>query len=161
MPTPRPRRTIIAGARATFAGNVAEVINISSTGALVRTEQQQRPGAESPFLLEADDVTPVPLTARVVRCEPVAGPLGTSRGKYMLALTFVDTAADTMTRLEQLCKTGRRADAAPHGLKVSLARRCPKCHSRDVAKESKRHYSCCQCGQVFTGYRIGFLRFSR
>ena len=127
----------------------------------MRTENLQRPGAQWPFLLEAGDTTPLPLTARVVRCEPVAGPLGASRGKYTLALAFVDTPAESQTRLEQLCKTGRRADSAPRGLKMSLARRCPKCHSRDVAKESKRHYSCCQCGQVFTGFRIGFLRFSR
>lgn len=159
MPTPRPRRTVIAGARAHFANVVGEVLNVSCTGALVRAEHRHAPGAEWPLRLEVGEA-PILLTARVVRCQPVAGPLKTSTGKYTLALAFVHTTDEAMDLLEQVCKGGRRADA-PRGLHVSLVRRCPKCKSRDVAKESKRHYSCGQCGQVFTGLRLGFLRFAR
>jgi len=160
MPTPRQHRTIIAGARAHFADSVGDVVNVSCTGALVRTEHRHTSGEEWPFRLDVGD-TPILLTARVVRCEPVAGPLSTSKGKYALALTFVNTSDETQDQLDQVCKTGRRADAGYRRLRVTLSRRCPKCNSRDVAKESRRHYSCCQCGQVFSGMRVGFLRFAR
>jgi hypothetical protein len=160
MNSSRPRRTTISGARAQFANLDADVVNLSSTGALVRAAQKQAPGSHGPLILEVDG-TPLQLTARVVRCEPVAGPLSTSTGKYALALTFINPSADATARLAGLCKTGRPVDADDRRLHVSLTRRCPKCSSRDVAKEAPRSYSCCQCGRVFTGFRLGFLRFSR
>lgn len=160
MPHPRPRRTVIAGARAHFANVVGEVVNVSCTGALVRAEHYQEPGSEWPLRLEAGD-TLIPVIARVVRCEPVAGPLNASTGKYFLALAFVNISEEALARLDHLCKSGRRVEAAPRGLQVSLTRRCPKCKSRDVAKEGRRHYSCGQCGQVFSGMRVGPLRFAR
>lgn len=79
MNTPRPRRTTIAGARAQFASIAADVVNVSGTGALIRTAHPQPPGAQWPLLLDVSN-TPLQLTARVVRCEPVAGPLSTSTG---------------------------------------------------------------------------------
>jgi hypothetical protein len=158
--TARPRRTTIAGARTRFADVDAELVNLSSTGALVRVAQRQPPGSHGPLMLELDG-TPFELTARVVRCEPVAGPLLTSTGKFTLALTFVGPSPDAIARLEGISRTGHRTGREPRRLHVSLLRRCPKCHSRDVAKEGRRSYSCCQCGQMFTGFRVGFLRFSR
>jgi hypothetical protein len=160
MSTLRPRRTTISGARAQFAGIVADVMNASPTGALVRTAHQQPPGEQGPLLLETDE-TSIPLTARVVRCEPLAGPLGTSKGQFALALTFVNPSAEAQARLAQVCKVGRRAESAARRLKVSLARRCPACKSRNVARESPHRYSCCACGLVFTGMRVGFLRIAR
>jgi hypothetical protein len=160
MPTPRPRRTVIAGARAHFANVVGEVLNVSSTGALVRAEHRHEPGTEWPLRLECGDAT-IPVIARVVRCQPVAGPLKSSTGKYTLALTFINVSEEAGARLDAVCKAGRRTEAAPRGLHVSLTRRCPKCKSRDVAKEGRRHYSCGQCGQVFSGMRVGPLRFAR
>jgi ribosomal protein S27AE len=160
MSTRRPRRATIAGARAQFAGIAADVVNVSCSGALVRASQQQKPGSHMPLVLDLGG-TSIPLTARVVRCEPVAGPLKTSTGQFSLALTFVDPPADAVAVLEQVCHNGRRGAVETRRLQVSLARRCPKCHSRDVAKEAQRRYSCCQCGQVFSGFRVGFIRFAR
>ena len=160
MKTQRPRRAAIAGARAQFAGIVADVVNVSSTGALLRVAHPQPRGSQWPLLLEVSG-TPVQLTARVVRCEPAAGPLSTSTGQFTLALAFVNPLAEAQARLDQVCKSGRRTEGHASRLHVSLVRRCPKCKSRDVAKESRRHYSCCQCGEMFTGMRVGFLRFAR
>lgn len=160
MTTPRTRRTTIPGARAQFADVVADVLNVSSTGALVRTKHQQPPGTQGALLLELGD-RPVELTARVVRCEPVAGPLTSSTGLYTLALSFVKPPDTALERLDRVCKTGRRPEVDRRHLQVSLVRRCPKCKSRDVAKEGRRSYSCGQCGQVFTGFRVGILRFAR
>jgi hypothetical protein len=159
MSTSRPRRTTISGGRAQFANIVADVVNVSTSGALIRAPQQQPAGSQAPLLLEIEGV-PLQLNARVVRCEPVAGPLITSTGKFALALTFVNPSPEAVSRLEDLCKT-RRGEFESRRLRVSLARRCPTCQSRDVAKDGPGHYSCCQCGQVFTGFRVGFLRFSR
>jgi hypothetical protein len=160
MNTPRPRRTIITGARAQFANLVADVVNVSHSGALVRAPQQHAPGSQWPLVLDLDG-TPLELNARVVRCQPVAGPLSTSTGKYTLALTFVNPSDEAIERLEHICKAAHRAEDDERRLQVSLERRCPKCKSRDVAKEARRSYSCCQCGRVFTGFRLGFLRFAR
>ena len=160
MKSTRPRRTTIAGARAQFADIVADVVNVSGTGALVRTAHPQAIGSQWPLLLEIGDA-PLEFTARVVRCEPVAGPLSTSTGQFNLALAFVNPSDAAVARLEQAGKTSRRAEVGVRRLHVSLVRRCPKCQSRDVAKEASHSYSCCQCGQVFTGFRIGVFRFAR
>lgn len=160
MNTSRPRRTIIPGARAQFAGIVADVVNASPTGALVRAAQRQPPGAQGPLLLEVSGA-PIPLTARVVRCEPVAGPLSTSTGQFTLALAFVNPSAEAQTRLAEVCRVGQRAEGDVRRLHVSRVRRCPTCRSRNVSKQSPRRYSCCECGLVFSGMRVGFLRFAR
>lgn len=127
---------------------------------LLRAPLLQLLGAQLPLHLELDGV-PLDLVARVVRCEPVAGPLSTSIGKYALALTFVDPPDDTLARIDRACRAGRRNELLARRLRVSLARRCPSCRSRDVVKEARLSYSCCQCGRVFTGFRVGFLRFAR
>ena len=160
MNTTRPQRTAIAGARAQFAGIVADVVNASPTGALIRTAHQQPRGAEWPLVLEFND-TSFPLPARVVRCEPVVGPLSTSKGQFVVALVFVNASAEAQALLEQACRVGRRAEAQFRRVRVSLTRRCPACNSRHVARKSPRRYSCCRCGQMFAGLRVGFLRFAR
>ena len=151
---------IIAGARAKIAGMTADVVNVSTTGALVRAAHMRLPGTECPLQLDVS-ATFVELTARVMRCEPVAGPVTSTTGQFALALTFVNTSADALACLERVCKTGQRADAEARRLHVTLERRCPRCQSHDVVKEGKRYYSCSQCGRTFTGFRAGFLRFAR
>ena len=160
MKSSRSRRTTLSGARAQFGDLPADVMNVSGSGALIHAAQRHGVGSHGPLILELPG-TPLQLTARVVRCEPVVGPLSHSTGKYALALTFVSPSPEAMARLEEICKTGRRAEGGDRGWHVSLARRCPKCNSRDVAREARRIYSCCQCGRVFSGFRVGFLRFSR
>lgn len=160
MATSRPRRTAITDARAQFCNVAADVVNVSCTGALIRAAQRQAPGSHGPLTLELDG-QPIALTAKVVRCESVAGPISTSTGKYALAVTFVNPSAEAQSRLDELFMTGGGREMETRRMHVSLVRRCPKCNTRDVAKESRRSYSCCQCGLVFTGFRVGFLRFSR
>ncbi len=160
MNTPRPRRTTIAGAHAQLAGIAADLVNVSSSGALIRAPQRQAPGSQCPLRLEING-TPLDLIARVVRCHPVVGPLSTSTGKYTMALTFVGPSEEALARLDQVVGTGRSTESDVRYLQVSLVRRCPKCKSRDVAKEGRRSYSCCQCGRVFTGFRVGILRFAK
>lgn len=159
MKTPRPRRTTIAGAHAQFAGLEADVVNVSLTGALVRAPTQQTPGSEWPLTLEINGA-PVRFVARVVGCEPVAGPFKTTSGQYALALTFVNPSDSAVEQLDLACRSAR-GQGDRRQLRVSLTRRCPACRSRDVVKESRRRYSCHQCGRVFTGFRIAFLRFSK
>jgi ribosomal protein S27AE len=139
---------------------VVDVVNVSCTGALIRTEHQRPPGTQWPLLLEVAD-TPVQLTARVVRCEPVPGPLSTATRQFALALRFVNPSSEAQAHLERVCRSGRRADGDARRIQVSLERRCPKCQSRDVVKDSRRHYSCGQCGRMFVGFRIGIIRFAR
>ena len=160
MNTSRPRRTNIAGAQAQFASVSADVLNVSSTGVLVRTTQPQTPGSQWPLTLDLQGMA-LQFTARVVRCEPISGPLHASTGRFALALVFVKPSAEAQARLDQLCRAAHRAGGEARRMKLTFARRCPKCGTRDVAKESPRQYSCCQCGQVFTGFRLGFLRFAR
>jgi hypothetical protein len=160
MKPSRSRRTSLSGAHAQFAGLAADVMNVSSTGALIHVPLRHGVGSHGPLTLELPGA-PLQLTARVVRCQPVAGPLSQSTGRYALALTFVSPSPDAIARLDEVCRTGRRTENEDRRLHVSLARRCPKCGSRDVAREGRRMYSCCQCGRVFTGFRVGFLRFSR
>ena len=158
--TPRDRRTAIAGARANLAGMAADVVNISATGALVRIAHPHPLGTRCPMVLEVGDA-PIHLTARVVRCEPASGPLSTSMGQFALAATFVNLSSDAEVRLGQVCKADRGVEDEAPRLYISFSRRCPKCKSRDVVRESRRQYSCGQCGQMFTGIRLGFVRFAR
>jgi ribosomal protein S27AE len=160
MRTQRPRRTTIADARAQFATHAADVINVSNTGALVKLSQPHAVGSLGPLQIAVGGA-PLDTIARVVRCEPVAGPLTTSTGRFLLALTFVNPSEAAVARIDELCRTGRRAEADERRLRVTLTRRCPKCGSRDVAKDGKRSYSCGQCGRVFAGFRVAFLRFAR
>jgi PilZ domain-containing protein len=148
----------MAGARATFSGSEAGVINVSVTGALVRAAQHRAAGSHGSLILEIEGA-PLELTAQVVRCEPIAGPL-TASGGFALALAFVNVSPDDQARLDAACRTPR-GEFESRRLKVSLSRRCPKCLSRNVAKKARRSYSCGHCGQMFTGFRLGFLRFAR
>lgn len=138
----------------------ADVVNVSRTGALVRTTHQQRPGAEWPLTLELRQ-TAVTLTARVVRCEPGPVPRRGARRRYTVGLAFVDPPKEVQAVIDEVCRTAPATEADPRRLHVSFARRCPLCRSRAVQKEAKRHYACDDCGHRFAGFRIGVVRFAR
>lgn len=157
---PRPRRVPVAGARAQLASLAADVVNISRTGALVRTAQPQRPGEEWPLVLELRH-TAVTLTARVVRCTPAPVPQRGARRRYTLGLAFVDPPKAAQAVIDAVCRTAPSKEADARRLHISFARRCPQCRSRAVQKEAKRHYSCDDCGHRFAGFRIGVVRFAR
>ena len=133
------------------------MVNLSRTGALVRTEHHQRPGVERPLILELSQ-TAVTLTARVVRCEAAAVPRYGARRQYTLGLAFVNPPQDVQTAMDQVIK--EQAEDDPPRFYVSFARRCPACRSRAVQKEARRQYSCSDCGHLFSGVRIGIVRFA-
>jgi hypothetical protein len=170
MPTrPRPPRVAINGARLQFANTVAELVNMSPSGALIRMAFELRKGGEWPLVLELPDEGQLWLNGRVVRCRPE----GTA---FLLALTFVAPPSDTQAVLNGICSTTTPAkEKRPRPLpwrlptlslerllrvRVSSSRQCPECHSPDVTKERKHSYSCFQCGCRFSGFRIGGIRIS-
>ena len=172
MPTrSRFPRVAVPGAHIQFANTVAELINLSPTGALIRMNFELRKGGEWPLALEAPGVGQLWLQGRVVRCHRHAG-------AFVLALSFVAPNEDTQSVLGTICSASpappakdKRQRALPWRLPAfsferllrlhwSPNRECPECHSSDVSKLRPHSYSCFQCGCRFTGYRIGRLRVS-
>src|SRR5476649_1959356 len=130
----RPRRVPLAGARAHLASTLADVVNVSLTGALIHTSHEQRPGAEWPLTLELSDRA-VQLTARIVRCELAEAPRRDRRRQFALGVAFVNPPTEAQVVLEQVCRRKVKAWMPPgRRLRVSLVRRCPKCRSRLVHK---------------------------
>ena len=139
-----------------------DVVNVSRTGALIRTEYEQRPGAEWPLVLEFDDAD-LQVTARVVRCELARPARRRTPPTFALGLVFVNPSNEAQAVLDKVCRIAGRGAARTQGrrLCVSFVRRCPECKSRAVHKETKRRYCCTDCGQRFAGIRVGLLRFAR
>lgn len=172
MPTrSRPPRVTVPGAHITFANTVAELINLSPSGALIRMNFELRKGGEWPLVLDLPTTGQVWLHGRVVRCRR-------HEGAFILALSFVSPNAEAQAVLNDLCASPRPAPAQEKRprplpwrlpaltferlfrLHLSASRQCPECHSADVTKERRHSYSCYQCGCRFTGFRIGKLRIS-
>jgi PilZ domain len=104
---PRPRRLDMPGVRVQFGQTVADLVDLSRTGASVRTNSTLRPGSEWPLVVELSAAR-VRLTGRVVRCVPtdVSLPGGTAlRSRYALAITFVNPSTAAQTILEEVCGT--------------------------------------------------------
>ncbi|HKB10559.1 MAG TPA: PilZ domain-containing protein [Vicinamibacterales bacterium] len=161
---PRSERVAVAGAYAKLARSLAEVVNVSRTGVLIRGPQQPTPGDQWPLLLELGR-TPLALRARVVRCEPVADDPRGRRSVFTMGLAFVDPSAEALEVLDRVCRRAARGRPEPQRrgtwLSMSLVRRCPRCRSRAVAKEGNRRYLCTACLCRFQGFRVGFIRFAR
>jgi hypothetical protein len=68
----RAIRIALSEARGQLANTVVELMNISRTGALIRSGYELLPGTVWPFVLELPTET-VNLTARGVRCRPTEG----------------------------------------------------------------------------------------
>ena len=104
---PRPRRLDMPGVRVQFSHTIAELVDLSRTGASIRTNFTLRPGSEWPLILEIS-APPVRLTGRVVRCVPatVSLPGGAAlQGWYALGITFVNPSAQARAVLEETCGT--------------------------------------------------------
>ena len=170
MPTrPRPPRIAVAGARLQFANTVAELVNMSPSGALIRMGFELRKGGEWPLVLELPEAGQIWLNGRVVRCRRE----GTG---FLLALSFVSPEAETQALLDRICRAPspakeKRQHPLPWTLPalsierlfrihLSSKRQCPECHSADLTKERSHRYSCFQCGCRFSGFRIGGIRIS-
>src|SRR5436309_2430087 len=165
----RSPRVSLPGARIQFANTVAELINLSPSGALIRMSFELRRGGEWPLVLELPEGSQVWLHGRVVRCRR-------HEGAFILALSFVSPTAEALAVLNELCSAPapareKRPRPLPWRLPAfsferilrlhwSTTRQCPECHSGDVSKERRHSYSCFQCGCRFSGYRIGKIRIS-
>jgi hypothetical protein len=104
---PRPRRLDLPDVRVQFGHTVANLVDLSRTGASIRAHSTLRPGSEWPLALEIS-TPPVRLIGRVVRCVPVdlSLPGGAAfRGRYALAITFVNPSAEAQAVLEEVCGT--------------------------------------------------------
>jgi len=124
---------------------MAELINLSQTGALIRMTFELRKGGEWPLVLELADASQVWLNGRVVRCRR-------HEGAFVLALTKRSLPLPWRLPTLSLLRLVR--------LLLSSSRHCSECHSADVTKERRHAHSCFQCGCRFSGFRIGTLRIS-
>ena len=170
----RSPRVAVPGASIQFANTIAELVNLSPTGALIRMNFELRKGGEWPLVLELDSDhgrEQVWLHGRVVRCRK-------HDGAFVLALSFVAPNAEAQAMLSTICSQPapepakeKRPRPLPWKLptfsferllrvRCAPTRQCPECHSGDVSKERSHSYSCFQCGCRFNGYRVGRMRIS-
>src|SRR5205814_10014000 len=99
MPTrTRSPRVDVPGARLQFANTVADLLNLSPTGALIRMTFELRKGGEWPLVLDLPESGQVWLHGRVVRCRR-------HEGACSLAVSFVAPPAGRTARLNDLCST--------------------------------------------------------
>jgi hypothetical protein len=173
MPTrSRSPRVAVPGASVQFANTVADLINLSPTGALIRMSFELRRGGEWPLALTLADGRHVWLQGRVTRCRR-------DQGAFLLALSFVSPSVEALDVLGEVCSQPAPPPDGPDNrprplpwrvpafsidrllrARCSSRRQCPECHSADVWKERRHSYSCLQCGCRFSGFRIGGLRVS-
>src|ERR1700693_226489 len=87
----RPPSVAVDGAHMRFANTVADVVNVSPTGALVRLGFKPRLGGEWPLVLDLPAAGQVWLNGRVVRWhKDSAGRASMQRpNDYLLGLAFV------------------------------------------------------------------------
>lgn len=170
-------RIAVTGAYMRVANTVADVVNVSPTGALVRLDFKPRLGGEWPLVLDLPAAGQVWLNGRVVRCQPDPSGRGTlpRSNEYLLGLAFVEPSEGAQAVLDELCgapaptpidadRVARRRPRTPvaslRRLSVSRNRRCPECRSLDVIKEARHRYACEQCGCEFSGFNLGLIRVS-
>lgn len=116
---PRPSRVVLVGARMRLANMVADLVNVSQTGVLIRAGSELRADSVWPLVLELPATPAVALTGRVVRCEraEISTPGGAAlRSRYDIALRFMNRSAEAQAILEDVCgtvvDTGRAAGGA-------------------------------------------------
>jgi CheY-like chemotaxis protein len=100
VPSPRPVRVPVPGARIRFANTVANLETLSLTGALVQTAERVAVESVWPVILELPSET-VRMTGRVVSCEPREGSAPPS---YAVAIAFVQPSASATLALERVCR---------------------------------------------------------
>lgn len=169
----RRPRVSIPGANLRFANTVAELVNVSQTGALIRLGFKPRLGGEWPLSLDLPTRRQVWVNGRVVRCqqEPAGRDAAPRASDFLLGLAFVQPSETAQALLDQLCghstptpldtdSTARRRPSRLRRFSLSLQRQCPECDSAAVTKEADHRYSCERCGREFIGFHLGLIRIS-
>jgi hypothetical protein len=107
----RAIRIALPEARGQLANTVLELVNISRTGALIRSGYELLPGTVWPFVLELTTET-VNLTARVVRCRPTEASFesAAARIRYDIGIIFDVPSSAAQRTLQQLCGTAMEPD---------------------------------------------------
>jgi hypothetical protein len=103
---PRALRAPTASIEARLGGESGRLLNISTTGALLRTAVPFELGTQYPMVLNLADAPPR-LVVRVVRAERVAvelhdGPPGWSQ--YVIGVTFAEVPALAKHTITTLCE---------------------------------------------------------
>ena len=80
--------------------------NISSTGALIRTDVPLQAGQSCPMFVNLPD-TSISMSVRVVRTEAIMPPDRASNPRYLVAVRFTELSAPTRRAIETLCRPGR------------------------------------------------------
>lgn len=162
---PRAHRVTISGARVLLADTIANLINVSRTGALIRAGRELMPGSNWPLTLQLN-ARAVQLTGRIVRLEPA--PVSVADGalcrQFAIALAFVEPSTTARSVLAAVCGGARARAGVGVNLgvcRVSLVRHCPRCQSRSVSKAGPHRYACDDCHHFFRGFRIGLFRVAR
>jgi PilZ domain len=156
----RARRVSLSGVRVQLADVLANVVNVSRTGALIRAGQRLPLDSDWPLTLELHE-TPLLITGRVVRLEPAAVTIadGALLKQFGIALVFVEPSSEVQEILESLCGKGHERLGGDFGVcHLSLARVCPRCGSRSISRHRRRRYMCDACQRDFMGFRLGPLR---
>ncbi|MBI3400886.1 MAG: PilZ domain-containing protein [Acidobacteria bacterium] len=103
--TPRSARVSTSGVAVRLGTELGQMMDISATGALVRTGAPLAVGRECALLLNMPD-GPVPLTVRIIRAElrPVEIPGATSQlRQYFVAVRFTELSPQAERTVAQLC----------------------------------------------------------
>lgn len=115
-PRTRPTRVQTPLIPTRIGSSYGLLLNISPTGALVRTERPQRVGIESSLLFEVEDRT-VEIRARIARCEPVAIQLAGAmlqRHEYLLGVAFTGESPDGRQMVSDLCRGTPELEEIPY-----------------------------------------------
>jgi CheY-like chemotaxis protein len=109
IPPPRAVRTSVPGACVRLPTEVAELVSLSSTGALVHSRTEAPVGATWPLVIELP-LEAISVTGRVVSCRCVdSRDERDGLTRHAVALAFVAPKADAVRALQRVCRT----DSAP------------------------------------------------
>jgi len=82
--------------------------NISTTGALIRTDVPLQAGQQCPMFVNLPD-TSISMGVRVVRAEAIMPPDRKSNPRYLIAVRFTELSAPTRRAIETLCRPAQRS----------------------------------------------------
>jgi len=111
---PRPRRIPMLGGRVHLSRGFADLVNLSRSGVLIRTNYAMRVGSDWPLTLRLQGQS-ADLLGQVVRCEStdVRLPAGAAlRHQFGIAFRFTDISPEAEALLLVVCGT-KMEDVGP------------------------------------------------